>query len=126
MRPHSEGLRGLNQDAEAFLRDANISFQPGVVQTVAIRFQLQRTLLVGVGQSGQFRMAKQGIVLKVELGVQRQNILVFHHNERIALRQRGVLFPLQAVRQQQPAGTQHPVFHIGMPIRERPTKGIKY
>ena len=73
-----------------------------------LRFQLQRVPFAGIGQPGKFRVAEQGVVLEVELGVQRQNIPVFRHNERIDFRQGSVLFRIQAeqILQQAGAGVQ--------------------
>ena len=83
-------VHGRHRQAGPIHHTPHLAIQLDVAQVVLGRLGLQRLLFVVVSQFLIPRMAEQGVVIEVDLRVERKDIATCCHCKRVDLGQRGV------------------------------------
>src|SRR5437867_2640017 len=86
-----DDVHGGHREPGAVDHAADVAVELDVVETVLRRLDVERILLVGVAQLDDVLVAKQRVVVEVQLGVQRENPAVLRHHEGVDLDERAVL-----------------------------------
>src|SRR5699024_2417730 len=91
-------VHGGHGQAGAVDHAADVAVHGDVVEAVLLRLGLGRVFLGQVAHGGQVRVAELGVVVGVDLAVQRGQRTVFQHGQRVQLDQRQVLLVEQLVQ----------------------------
>src|SRR5262245_35176985 len=80
-----------HREARAVHHAADVAVEPDVGEVDLLRLALARVLLLRVAQLGEVGVAVERVVVEVELGVEREQVGRLRHDQRVDLRERGVL-----------------------------------
>src|SRR6185312_8184212 len=86
-----DDVHGCHGQAGAIDHAANLAIQLDVGKIVSGGFDLHRIFFIQVAQFDNVRVPEQGVVVKVQLGIQADDVAVLRDNQRIDLQQAHVL-----------------------------------